>query len=91
MVLGAMVSVFSVLPLTLIFFPPIFVCLIRVRKLFVTTSRELKRMEGLARSPIFAVLGESLDGIATIRSNDALEYFRKKFRDAHDVSVPVCQ
>jgi hypothetical protein len=47
----------------------------------------LKRMEGLARSPIFAMLSESLSGIATIRSNNALDYFQQKFRVVHDVST----
>ena len=55
-------------------------------RIFVTTSRELKRIEGLARSPIFAMLSESLSGIATIRSNDAVGYFQHKFRGVHDVS-----
>ena len=42
------------------------------------------REEGLSRSPIFAMLSESLSGIATIRANHAVEYFQKKFRRVHD-------
>ena len=38
----------------------------------------------IARSPIFHIIGESLDGVANIRANDALDYYRKKFREAHD-------
>eukprot|EP00804_Cyclotella_cryptica_P025547 CCRYP_002799-RD/>CCRYP_002799-RD protein AED:0.04 eAED:0.04 QI:9542/1/0.92/1/0.58/0.38/13/0/494 len=69
---------------TLVFVPPMMWYFVRVRGAFVSTSRELKRMEGLARSPIFAMLSESLSGIATIRSNNALEYFQHKFRVVHD-------
>lgn len=85
LVLGSLVSAVTVLPVTLVAIPPLVWYFIRVRRIFVTTSRELKRIEGLARSPIFAMLSESLSGIATIRSNDALDYFKKKFREVHDV------
>jgi hypothetical protein len=44
---------------------------------------------GVARSPIFAMLSESLSGIATIRTNDSLDYFKHKFRGLHDVSLTV--
>jgi ABC-type multidrug transport system fused ATPase/permease subunit len=86
LVLGALVSAISVIPITLVIVPPMVWYFARVRSTFVSTSRELKRMEGLARSPIFAMLGESLSGIATIRSNGSLEYFQQKFRVLHDVS-----
>lgn len=84
MVVGALISAVTVLPVTLIFVPPLVWYFLRVRRIFVTTSRELKRIEGLARSPIFAMLSESLSGIATIRSNDAVGYFQDKFRGVHD-------
>lgn len=46
-------------------------------------------MEGLARSPVFAVMSEALNGISSIRPNDAMGYYRRKFFAAHDVSVPI--
>jgi ATP-binding cassette subfamily C (CFTR/MRP) protein 4 len=83
-VLGAVITTVITLPFTLVAVPPLTWYFLSVRKVFVTSSRELKRLEGLARSPIFAMLGESLGGIATIRSNDSLGYFRQKFHSAHD-------
>lgn len=44
----------------------------------------LSQAEGLARSPIFAMLSESLSGISTIRANNAMDYFQQKFRVIHD-------
>jgi len=35
---------------------------------FTVTYRELKRLDSSSRSPIFALLGESIDGVAVIRS-----------------------
>ena len=83
-VLGAVVTTIITLPFTLIAIPPLLWYFLSVRRFFVTSTRELKRLEGLARSPIYAMLSESLGGIATIRSNDSVEFFRKKFQTAHD-------
>ncbi|KAL3796991.1 hypothetical protein ACHAW5_002761 [Stephanodiscus triporus] len=84
LVVGALVSTIVVLPITLVVLPPIMWYFLRVRNIFATTSRELKRLEGLARSPIFAMLSESLSGISTIRANNALDFFQDKFRRVHD-------
>jgi ATP-binding cassette, subfamily C (CFTR/MRP), member 4 len=83
-VLGAVATTVVTLPFVLIAIPLLGWYFIVVRGIFVTSSRELKRLEGLARSPIFAMLSEVLGGIATIRSNDAIDYFKKKFQAAHD-------
>lgn len=84
MTIGALISTLSILPLTAIFLPPLLWYFLRVRGTFLKTSRELKRIEGMARSPIFNCLSESLSGIATIRTNDAITYFQKKFSKLHD-------
>jgi len=34
------------------------------------TYRELKRLDSVSRSPIYALLGETIDGVATIRAHD---------------------
>lgn len=83
-VLGAVATTILVLPFALIALPPLLWYFLSVRRIFVSSTRELKRLEGLARSPIFAMLSESLSGIATIRANDCLEYFFQKFQCSHD-------
>ena len=55
-VFGAIATTVSVLPFTLLAFPPLVWYFLSVRRTFVTSTRELKRLEGLARSPIFAML-----------------------------------
>lgn len=84
MVVGALITTVAALPFTLIALPPLMWYFISVRRIFVTSTRELKRLEGLARSPIFAIMSESLGGIASIRANDGVAYFQRKFQDAHD-------
>lgn len=44
LVLGALASAVAVLPVTLVFVPPLVWYFARVRRIFVTTSRELKRI-----------------------------------------------
>mmetsp|Transcript_875 Transcript_875/g.1738 ORF Transcript_875/g.1738 Transcript_875/m.1738 type:complete len:561 (+) Transcript_875:2543-4225(+) len=83
-VFGAVITALATLPFALAILPFLVWYFAKVRSIFVTSTRELKRLEGLARSPIFALLSEALGGIATIRANDYLEYFRKKFYAAHD-------
>ena len=39
-----------------------------MREFYMKTSRAVKRNEGVARSPIFSLVGTSLDGLATIRA-----------------------
>jgi len=84
MVLGTVL--FTVIALPFVLVPLPFLCwyFLRVRNVFVSSSRELKRLEGMSRSPIFAMLSESLGGIASIRANDCLDYFKRKFTTVHD-------
>ena len=83
-VLGTVTTTITVLPFALVVMPPLLWYFLSVRRIFVSSTRELKRLEALSRSPIFAMLSESLSGIATIRANNSLDYFVKRFRSSHD-------
>ena len=83
-VIGGVFTTLITLPFILLVMPPLLYYFIVVRRIFVTSTRELKRLEGVARSPIFAMMNESLNGIATIRANDATNYFTNKFETVHD-------
>ena len=82
--IGSVATAIVSLPMTLLALPPLLFYFIRLRKIFVTTTRELKRLEGLARSPIYAMIGEALSGVATMRANDSIGYFQGKFANLHD-------
>lgn len=81
---GGVLTALTVLPFTLLAMPPLLYLFSKMKRTYLATSREVKRMEGVARSPIFSLLSESLSGIATIRSNGAVEHFSRKFQTAHD-------
>jgi len=71
---------------------PIFtVCLIPIiffylmqQRYFTVTYRELKRLDSVHRSPIYALLGETLDGVGTIRSFRAQDYLSRRLIDVLD-------
>lgn len=83
-IIGAIFTTLGTLPFVLLVMPPLLYGFIVTRRIFVTSSRELKRIEGVARSPIFAMMNESLTGVATIRANKAVTYFTKRFEELHD-------
>jgi ATP-binding cassette subfamily C (CFTR/MRP) protein 4 len=83
-VLGSIATVGVALPFCLLVLPPLLWYFTRLRRIFVSTTRELKRIEGIARSPIYAMVSESLQGVATIRTNGKVDYFLSKFERAHD-------
>ncbi|KAI0731222.1 metal resistance protein YCF1 [Earliella scabrosa] len=55
-------------PLFLIAVPPLAWFYMRVMIYYLSTSRELKRLDAVSRSPIFAWFSESLNGLSTIRA-----------------------
>ena len=83
-VVGAVVAAASVMPFLLIVIPPILYYFARTRRMFVGASRELKRFEGMARSPIHNMMAESINGIASIRANGAVEYFQEQFAEVQN-------
>ncbi len=83
-IVGSIVTAAVVLPFVLLVLPPLLCYFLRLRDIFVCTTRELKRLDGIARSPIYAMVSESMNGIATIRVNGRLGHFTKKFEEIHD-------
>jgi len=52
---------------------------IRMRGYYMATSRELKRLEATARSPLLAGLAEAMEGITTIRMQRLEPSFQRRF------------
>ncbi|KAF8216283.1 multidrug resistance-associated ABC transporter [Mycena galopus ATCC 62051] len=64
-------------PLFLVSIIPLGWFYLRVMKYYLATSRELKRLDAVSKSPIFAWFSESLAGVSTIRSFNQQSIFIK--------------
>ncbi|PCH44281.1 multidrug resistance-associated ABC transporter [Wolfiporia cocos MD-104 SS10] len=62
-------------PLFLVAVPPLAWFYMRVMIYYLSTSRELKRLDAVSRSPIFAWFSESLNGLSTIRAFNQQQVF----------------
>ncbi|CAK9798979.1 Probable multidrug resistance-associated protein lethal(2)03659 [Anthophora quadrimaculata] len=56
-----------------------------IRKVFLKTSKNIKRMEGMTRSPVFTHLNATLNGLTTIRAYCAQDILKTEFDKLQDV------
>ena len=67
-VFGGLLVIVFVTPIMVFGFVPLAFIYMRVQQLYIATSRELKRLDSLAFSPIFSHLNESLQ-VSSFRSH----------------------
>ena len=67
-VISVVFVISSVTPMFTLCLVPIIIFYLHQQNYFTTTYREIKRIDSVSRSPIYALLGETLDGVTTIRA-----------------------
>ncbi|KAF1791747.1 P-loop containing nucleoside triphosphate hydrolase [Phytophthora cactorum] len=63
-----LVTISYITPVFMVILLPVLVGYYTSQRYFIKTSRELQRLDSISRSPIFALLSETLDGLSTIRA-----------------------
>ncbi|XP_033100013.1 multidrug resistance-associated protein 4-like [Anneissia japonica] len=84
MVFGIVTTVVIFNPVVLVFVVPLFVILVFVRTYYLYTSRDVKRMEGITRSPVFSHLSATLQGLSTVRAFQVQQSFKDQFESYQD-------
>ncbi|XP_038064939.1 multidrug resistance-associated protein 4-like [Patiria miniata] len=72
-----LISIFN--PFCLVFTLPIGVVFQFTRKYYLASSRDVKRLEAIARSPVFSHLSATLTGLSTVRAFKAQQRFTEDF------------
>jgi ABC-type multidrug transport system fused ATPase/permease subunit len=73
------ISLWAILPLLLAFYSSYLY--------FQATAREVKRMDSITRSPVYAQFGEALNGLATIRAYKAYDRMARMNGQAMDTNA----
>nr|XP_057938958.1 ATP-binding cassette sub-family C member 4-like isoform X2 [Doryrhamphus excisus] len=84
-VIGVIVVSSIIIPWILVPFVPLLAVFLCLRRYFLQTSRDIKRLEATTRSPVFSHLSSSLQGLSTIRAFKVQERFQKMFDDYQDL------
>ncbi|TYZ60348.1 hypothetical protein PybrP1_011199 [[Pythium] brassicae (nom. inval.)] len=77
-VLATLATISYVTPVFMVILAPVLVGYYSSQRYFIKTSRELQRLDSISRSPVFALLAETLDGLATIRAFGAEAAFARQ-------------
>ncbi|XP_057680007.1 ATP-binding cassette sub-family C member 4-like [Corythoichthys intestinalis] len=77
--LGVLAVAASIIPLLLLCITPLLFIFLYLRRYYLATSRDIKRLESTTRSPVFSHLSSSLQGLCSIRAFRGEERLTKAF------------
>ncbi|XP_017337542.1 multidrug resistance-associated protein 4 isoform X1 [Ictalurus punctatus] len=89
-IVGVIAVATSVIPWILVPVLPLLIVFLFLRRYFLQTSRDIKRLEATTRSPVFSHLSSSLQGLSTIRAFKAEERFQQTFDSQQDLHSEAC-
>ncbi|CAF1203015.1 unnamed protein product [Didymodactylos carnosus] len=88
MTLGSLVVIGIVNPWALLILVPLLPAFWWLRRFYLRSSRQIKRLESVTRSPVYALFSSSLNGgLATIRAFSVQEDFVQLFIDRVDTNT----
>ncbi|XP_006892781.1 PREDICTED: multidrug resistance-associated protein 1 [Elephantulus edwardii] len=74
-VIGACIIILLATPIAAIIIPPLGLIYFFVQRFYVASSRQLKRLESVSRSPVYSHFNETLLGVSVIRAFEDQERF----------------
>ncbi|NXM50901.1 MRP1 protein, partial [Gymnorhina tibicen] len=82
-VIGACIVILLATPIAAVIIPPLGLVYLFVQRFYVATSRQLKRLESVSRSPVYSHFNETLLGVSVIRAFEE----QKRFIKQNDMKV----
>ena len=83
-VISVVFVISSVTPVFTLYLVPIIIFYLYQQHQFTMTYREIKRIDSVSRSQIYALLGETLDGVTTIRAFRVQEFLANRMINLMD-------
>uniref|UniRef100_A0A672VF02 Multidrug resistance-associated protein 1 n=1 Tax=Strigops habroptila TaxID=2489341 RepID=A0A672VF02_STRHB len=77
-VIGACIIILLATPIAAVIIPPLGLVYLFVQRFYVATSRQLKRLESVSRSPVYSHFNETLLGVSVIRAFEEQKRFIKQ-------------
>ena len=77
-VIATLAIITLAMPLFIVILIPLIVYYVYEGRFYVRSSREIKRLDSISRSPIYANFGETIDGTPVIRAYEKQEHFIQK-------------
>ena len=74
-------------PLFIFSFCPIVLLYLAIQRFYIRSSRQLKRLDSVSKSPIFSHFSESLSGVSSIRAFKSEKRFIEKMQDLIDENL----
>ncbi|KAJ9444939.1 putative multidrug resistance-associated protein lethal(2)03659 [Diplonema papillatum] len=81
---GGVVLVSVLNPWVLVIIAPLTAAFVFLRRYFVASAREIRRLEALQRSPLYASFSEGIAGLHTIRAYRRTGHFLRKYQAAQN-------
>ncbi|XP_053413290.1 multidrug resistance-associated protein 1 isoform X3 [Nycticebus coucang] len=77
-VVGACIIILLATPIAAVVIPPLGLLYFFVQRFYVASSRQLKRLESVSRSPVYSHFNETLLGVSVIRAFEEQERFTRQ-------------
>ncbi|XP_075154249.1 red dog mine [Haematobia irritans] len=65
----------------------IIMCLVVIRFIYIKTSRSVKRLESISRSPVYSLTNQTFQGLATIRALEGESALESEFHDYQNANT----
>ncbi|KXS09504.1 hypothetical protein M427DRAFT_128884 [Gonapodya prolifera JEL478] len=88
-IVGTLVLACTVIPWVTLAVPFLGAIFWYLRKIYMTTSRQVKRLESTTRSPVYSNVPATLEGLSVIRAFRSQERFRRRFYSLQDENTTI--